>query len=58
LKKGKVPEIFLTELEDNRISLEALGFSIADDQFMIHIFNSMHFDYDLQIAIMESASMT
>jgi hypothetical protein len=58
LKKGKDPEIFLTELEDYRMSLEALGFSIADDQLMIHIFNSMPLIMIYRLQSWKSASMT
>jgi hypothetical protein len=33
--------------------LEELGSSISDNQFILHIFNNMTDDYDLQLAMME-----
>jgi hypothetical protein len=53
LKKGQEPEFWLTDLGDYRMKLEELGSSITDNQFMIHIINSMHSDYDLQLALMK-----
>jgi hypothetical protein len=53
LKKGKDPDIWITELEDYRMRLEELGSSIYDNQFILHILNNMTEDYDLQLAMME-----
>jgi hypothetical protein len=35
------------------MSLEELGSSITDNQFILHILNNMKNDYDLQLAMME-----
>jgi tellurite resistance-related uncharacterized protein len=53
LKKGQDPDIWITELEDNQMRIEELGSSIFDNQFILHILNSMTDDYDLQLAMME-----
>jgi hypothetical protein len=53
LKKGQDPEIWTTDLEDLNVRLEAMGSSISEDQFMIHILNNLTSDYDLQLALME-----
>jgi hypothetical protein len=53
LKKGKDPDIWITELEDCQMRLEELGSSISDNQFILHILNNMTVDYDLQLAMME-----
>jgi hypothetical protein len=47
LKKGQDPEIWITELEDLRVRLEAIGLSISENQFMIHILNNLTSDYEL-----------
>jgi hypothetical protein len=52
LKKGQDPEIWITESEDLRVRLEAMGSSISDNQFMIHILNNLTSDYELQLAFM------
>jgi hypothetical protein len=53
LKKGQDPYIWITELEDYRMSLEELVSSISDNQFILHILNNMTEDYDLQLAMTE-----
>jgi hypothetical protein len=53
LKKGQDPEIWITESEDLRVRLEAMGSSISENQFMIHILNNLTSDYELQLALME-----
>jgi hypothetical protein len=53
LKKGQDPEIWITESEDLRARLEAMGSSISENQFMIHILNNLTSDYELQVALME-----
>jgi hypothetical protein len=53
LKKGQDPDIWITELEDQRMRLEELGSSVSDNQFILHILNNMTDDYDLQLAMME-----
>jgi hypothetical protein len=53
LKKGQDPEIWITQLEDLRVRLEAMGSSISENQFMIHILNNLTSDYELQLALME-----
>jgi hypothetical protein len=51
--KGQDPDILITDLEDYRMRVEELGSSISDDQFNLHILNSMTDDYDLQLGMME-----
>jgi hypothetical protein len=53
LKKGQDPEIWITESEDLRVRLEAMGSSISENLFMIHILNNLISDYELQLALME-----
>jgi hypothetical protein len=53
LKKGQDPEIWITELEELRVRLEAMGSSISENQFMIHILNNLTSDYELQLALIE-----
>jgi hypothetical protein len=52
LKKVQDQEIWITELEDLCIKLENIGSFITDNQFMIHILNSLTSDYDLQLSLM------
>jgi gag-polypeptide of LTR copia-type len=53
LKEGENPEVWITELEDLRVRLEAMDSSISENQFMIHILNNLNSDYELQLAMME-----
>jgi gag-polypeptide of LTR copia-type len=53
LKKGQDLEIWITELEDLRVRLETMDFSISENQLMIHILNNLTTDYTLQLAMME-----
>jgi gag-polypeptide of LTR copia-type len=53
LKKGQDPEIWITDLEDLRVRLEAMGSSKSENQFMIHILNNLTSDYEIQLALME-----
>jgi hypothetical protein len=53
LKKGKNPEVWITELEDLRMKLEDMGSSISINQCMIHVLNNLTSDHDLQLALME-----
>jgi hypothetical protein len=53
LKKGQDSEIWITELEDLCVRLEAMGSSISENQFMIHILNNLTSDHELQLALME-----
>jgi hypothetical protein len=53
LKRGKDPEVWLSELEDLCMRLEVIDLAITNNQFMIHILNNHTSDYDLQIALME-----
>jgi hypothetical protein len=43
----------ITESEDLRVRLEAMGLSISENQFIIHILNNLTSDYELQLALME-----
>jgi hypothetical protein len=52
-KKGQDPEIWITDLEDLSVRLEAIGSSISENQFMIHILKNLISDYILQLALME-----
>jgi gag-polypeptide of LTR copia-type len=53
LKKGQDPETWITDLEDLRVRLEAMGSSISENQFMIHILNNLTLDYELQLVLMK-----
>jgi gag-polypeptide of LTR copia-type len=53
LKKDEDPEVWITELENLRVRLEAMDSSISENQFMIHILNNLTSDYELQLAMME-----
>jgi hypothetical protein len=53
LKKGKDPEVWITELEDLCVMLENMGSCITENQFMIHILNNLNLDYDFQLTLME-----
>ena len=53
LRKGQDPEIWITDLEDLRVRLEAMGSSISENQFVIHILNNLTSDFDLQLTLME-----
>jgi gag-polypeptide of LTR copia-type len=53
LKKGQDPEVWITEFEDIRFRLDAMGSSIPENQFMIHVLNNLTADYDLQLALLE-----
>jgi hypothetical protein len=53
LKKGKDPEVWITELENLCVKLENMGSCTNENQFMIHILNNLTSDYDLQLALME-----
>jgi hypothetical protein len=53
LKKGQDPEVWITELEDYRVSLSDMGSNISENQFMIHVLNNLPTEYDLQLALLE-----
>jgi gag-polypeptide of LTR copia-type len=53
LKKGQDPEVWITEFEDICVRLDAMGSSIPENQFMIHVLNNLTADYDLQLALLE-----
>jgi hypothetical protein len=53
LKKGQDPGIWITELEEMHVRLEAMGSSISENQLMIHILNNLTSDYELQPALMQ-----
>ena len=53
LKKDEDPEVWITQLEDLRVRLEAMDSIISDNQFMIHILNNLTSEYELQVAMME-----
>jgi hypothetical protein len=53
LKKVQDPKIWITDLEDLRVRLEAKRSSISENQLMIHILNNFTPDYELQLALME-----
>jgi hypothetical protein len=57
LKKGQDPEIRITESEDLRVRLEAMGLIISENQFMIHILNDLTSDYELQLALMQKEEL-
>ena len=53
LKKDEDPEVWITQLEDLRVRLEAMDSIISDNQFMVHILNNLTSEYELQVAMME-----
>jgi hypothetical protein len=53
MKKCQDPEIWIKDLEDLRVILEAMGSSISENQFLIHTLNNLTSDYDLQLVLME-----
>jgi hypothetical protein len=53
LKKGQDPEVWITELEDLRDKFENMASCIIENQFMIHIFNNLTSNYDLQLELTE-----
>jgi hypothetical protein len=53
LKKGQDPEVWITELEYFRVRLDDMGSRISENQFMIHVFNSLPTEYNLQLALLE-----
>jgi gag-polypeptide of LTR copia-type len=52
LKKGEVPETWITQLEDISVRLEEMGLEISEKQFMIHVLNNVTSDYDLQVVLL------
>jgi Zinc knuckle len=54
LTKGEDPEVWITLLEDICVRSEEMGLEISENQFMIHVLNSLPTDYDLQVALLES----
>jgi hypothetical protein len=53
IKEREDPDIWITDLEDYRVILEELQSSISDNQLILHVFNNMTDDHDLQLAMME-----
>jgi hypothetical protein len=53
LKKGQVPDIWTTELEDCQMRLKELRSSISDNQFILYMVRNMTDDYNLQLAMMK-----
>jgi hypothetical protein len=50
LKKGEDPEVWITELEERPVILEAMDSISSENQFMIHILSNLTSDYELQFA--------
>jgi hypothetical protein len=53
LKKGKDPDIWITDLEELRDRLVDMGSTIKEDQFLIHILNNLSKEYELQVLLNE-----
>jgi hypothetical protein len=53
IKEREDPDIWITDLEDYRVILEELQSSISDNQLILHVFNNMTDDHDLQLAMIE-----
>jgi hypothetical protein len=53
LNKGHDSEVWITDLEYFRVRFDDMGSSISENQFMIHVLNSLTSEYDLQLALLE-----
>jgi hypothetical protein len=53
LEKDEDPETWFTNLEALRLKLEVMGSFMTDDQFMIHVLNSLTNHYNLQVLLLE-----
>jgi hypothetical protein len=49
LKKGSDPDVYMTYLEDLRIKLESMESMMTDDQFIVHILNTLPKEYDVTV---------
>jgi hypothetical protein len=52
-KRGQNPKIWIIELEDLHVSFEAVGSSISENRFMIHILNILNLYNELELGMME-----
>jgi hypothetical protein len=53
LKKSQYPEVWITELEDYRVSIDDMASRISENQLMLRVFNNLPTEYDLQLALLE-----
>jgi hypothetical protein len=53
LKKGKDPDVWITNLEELRDRIQEMGSSMTDDQFLVHILNNLSKEYKLQVLLLE-----
>jgi hypothetical protein len=47
------PEIWINNLEDLRVKLDAMGSSMTDDQFIIQVLNGLNSENELQMLLLE-----
>jgi hypothetical protein len=48
LKKGEVPDVWITELEDIQVRLDAMSSGISETEFLIHALNNLTPEYNLK----------
>jgi len=51
--RNEDPEIWINNLMDLQVKLEAMGSNMTDEQFLIQVLNSLTGDYELQMMLME-----
>ena len=53
LKTGHDPDVYISIMEDIRYKMSENNYNMSDDQFLVHILNSLNQDYAVQINMME-----
>jgi transposase InsO family protein len=53
LKKKADPDVFITYLEDLRLNMAEMKSKMTDDQFLLHLLNSLTKDYDPEVKDLE-----
>jgi hypothetical protein len=53
LRKGQDPSVFITFLEDLRLSMEEMGNKITDKQFIIQVLNNLTEEYEYDVSYLE-----
>jgi hypothetical protein len=51
--KNEDPDAWITILEEFRMMLYNMGSVMTDDQFMVHVFNNLANDCELQMVLLE-----
>jgi hypothetical protein len=54
LKKGEDPEVWITELEDIQVRLDAMGSGISETEFLVNALNNLTPEYNLQPVLSKS----